>query len=131
MIYVGGVETGTITVIFGEIGTGKSQLCHMLAVTAQLPISIGGGQGKCLYIDAESTFTPVRILSIAERYSLNGEETLDNVAYAHAHNTDHQSSLLIQAAALMYDVRFSLLIVDSSIALFRTDYPGRDELAAR
>ncbi|KAI8380987.1 DNA repair protein RAD51 [Radiomyces spectabilis] len=127
----GGIETGSITEIFGEFRTGKSQLCHMLAVTAQLPISFGGGQGKCLYIDTESTFRPSRILSIAQRYSLNGEETLDNIAYARAYNTDHQTSLLIQAAAMMSEARFSVLIVDSAMALYRTDYAGRGELAAR
>ncbi|KAI9344721.1 DNA repair protein RAD51 [Pilaira anomala] len=127
----GGIETGSITELFGEFRTGKSQLCHMLAVTAQLPISMGGGQGKCLFIDSESTFRPSRILSIAERFSLNGEETLDNIAYARAYNTDHQTSLLIQAAAMMSEARFSVLIVDSAMALYRTDYAGRGELAAR
>lgn len=128
---IGGIETGSITELFGEFRTGKSQLCHMLAVTAQLPISMGGGQGKCLFIDSESTFRPSRILSIAERFSLNGEETLDNIAYARAYNTDHQTSLLIQAAAMMSEARFSVLIVDSAMALYRTDYAGRGELAAR
>ncbi|KAI9471954.1 MAG: DNA repair protein RAD51 [Benjaminiella poitrasii] len=127
----GGIETGSITELFGEFRTGKSQLCHMLAVTAQLPISMGGGQGKCLFIDTESTFRPSRILSIAERFSLNGEETLDNIAYARAYNTDHQTSLLVQAAAMMSEARFSVLIVDSAMALYRTDYAGRGELAAR
>ena len=41
---------------------------------------MGGGEGKCLYIDTEGTFRPVRLLAIAERYGLNGEEVLDNVA---------------------------------------------------
>ena len=36
--------------------TGKSQLCHTLAVTCQLPINNGGAEGKCLYIDTEGTF---------------------------------------------------------------------------
>ncbi|KAF9895812.1 recombinase rad51, partial [Lobosporangium transversale] len=31
----GGIETGAITELFGEFRTGKSQLCHMLAVTCQ------------------------------------------------------------------------------------------------
>ncbi|SAM01541.1 hypothetical protein [Absidia glauca] len=127
----GGIETGSITEIFGEFRTGKSQLCHMLSVTGQLPVSVGGGQGKCLYIDSEGTFRPSRVLSIAQRFSLNGEETLDNIAYARAYNTDHQTSLLIQAAAMMSEARFSLLIVDSAMALYRTDYAGRGELAAR
>lgn len=34
----GGIETGSITEIFGEFRTGKTQLCHMLAVTCQLPV---------------------------------------------------------------------------------------------
>ena len=33
---VGGVETGSITEIFGEFRTGKTQLCHTLAVTCQV-----------------------------------------------------------------------------------------------
>ncbi|EPB84522.1 DNA repair protein rhp51 [Mucor circinelloides 1006PhL] len=127
----GGIETGSITELFGEFRTGKSQLCHTLAVTAQLPVAMGGGEGKCLFIDTEGTFRPSRILSIANKYSLNGEETLDNIAYARAYNTDHQTSLLIQAAAMMSEARFSILIVDSAMALYRTDFAGRGELAAR
>jgi DNA repair protein RAD51 len=55
-LLAGGVETGSITEIFGEFRTGKSQLCHTLAVTCQLPFDMGGGEGKCLYIDTEGTF---------------------------------------------------------------------------
>lgn len=32
----GGLETGSITELFGEFRTGKSQICHMLAVTCQV-----------------------------------------------------------------------------------------------
>lgn len=55
-LLAGGVETGSITELFGEFRTGKSQLCHTLAVTCQLPFDMGGGEGKCLYIDTEGTF---------------------------------------------------------------------------
>ncbi|KAF9114365.1 recombinase rad51, partial [Mortierella sp. 14UC] len=127
----GGIETGSITEIFGEFRTGKSQLCHMLAVTAQLPQAMSGGEGKCLYIDTEGTFRPERLLSIAERYGLVGEEVLENVACARAHNTDHQMQLLVNAAAMMAETKFSVLIVDSATALYRTDYSGRGELSAR
>jgi DNA repair protein RAD51 len=54
--------------MFGEFRTGKTQLCHQLAVTCQLPIDQGGGEGKCLYIDTEGTFRPERLLAVAERY---------------------------------------------------------------
>lgn len=37
----GGMETGSITELFGEYRTGKSQLCHTLAVTCQVcPLSV-------------------------------------------------------------------------------------------
>jgi RecA/RadA recombinase len=48
----GGIETGSITEMFGEFRTGKTQLCHTLAVTCQLPIDQGGGEGKCLSVAA-------------------------------------------------------------------------------
>ncbi|KAG8219756.1 Rad51-domain-containing protein [Butyriboletus roseoflavus] len=127
----GGIETGAITELFGEFRTGKSQLCHTLSVTCQLPVSMGGGEGKCLYIDTEGTFRPARLLAVATRYGLNGEEVLDNVAYARAYNADHQNSLLTSASALMAESRFCLLIVDSCTALYRTDFSGRGELSAR
>src|SRR6202012_4438480 len=127
----GGIETGSITEIFGEFRTGKSQICHTMAVTCQLPFDMGGGEGKCLYIDTEGTFRPVRLLSVAQRYGLEGEEVLDNVAYARAYNSEHQLQLLQQAAQMMCETRFSLLIVDSATSLYRTDYNGRGELSAR
>jgi DNA repair protein RAD51 len=120
---------------------------------------MGGGEGKCLYIDTEGTFRPVRMLAVAERFGLNGEEVLDNIAYARAYNADHQLQLLVQASAMMAESRcvarsspatfaqspmgsvigkarsdrgrFSLLIVDSCTSLYRTDFSGRGELSAR
>nr|XP_054758279.1 DNA repair protein RAD51 homolog 1 [Lytechinus pictus] len=127
----GGIETGSITEIFGEFRTGKTQLCHTMAVTCQLPIDMGGGEGKCLYIDTEGTFRPERLIAVADRYNLSGSDVLDNVAYARAHNSDHQSQLLLQASAMMAESRYALLIVDSATALYRTDYSGRGELASR
>jgi len=127
----GGIETGSITEIFGEFRTGKTQICHTLAVTAQLALSQNGGEGKTLYIDTEGTFRPERLLAIAERFGLNGDDVLDNVAYARAHNSDHQLGLLIEASAMMAESRFALLIVDSATALYRTDFSGRGELSAR
>ena len=67
---------------------------------------MGGAEGKCLYIDTEGTFRPERLLAVAERFGLAGNDVLDNVAYARAYNTDHQSQLLIQASAMMSEARF-------------------------
>uniref|UniRef100_A0A0E0MH83 DNA repair protein RAD51 homolog n=1 Tax=Oryza punctata TaxID=4537 RepID=A0A0E0MH83_ORYPU len=127
----GGIETGSITEIYGEFRSGKTQLCHTLCVTCQLPLDQGGGEGKALYIDAEGTFRPQRLLQIADRFGLNGADVLENVAYARAYNTDHQSRLLLEAASMMIETRFALMIVDSATALYRTDFSGRGELSAR
>ncbi|GJM95637.1 hypothetical protein PR202_ga12402 [Eleusine coracana subsp. coracana] len=130
-ILEGGIETGSITEIYGEFRSGKTQLCHTLCVTCQLPLDQGGGEGKALYIDAEGTFRPQRLLQIADRFGLNGADVLENVAYARAYNTDHQSRLLLEAASMMVETRFALMVVDSATALYRTDFSGRGELSAR
>jgi len=127
----GGFETGSITEMFGEFRCGKTQLCHTLCVTCQLPQSQGGGEGKAMYIDTEGTFRPERCRAIAERFGLDPDDVLDNIAFARAFNSDHQQQLLIQASAMMCESRYALLVVDSATALFRTDYSGRGELNAR
>ena len=127
----GGIESGSITEVFGEFRTGKSQLCHTLAVTCQLDKDSGGASGKCLYIDTENTFRPERCVSAAERYGLDSDQVLNNISVARAFNSDHQTQLLIQAAAMMKESQYSLLIIDSATALYRTDFSGRGELGAR
>jgi DNA repair protein RAD51 len=127
----GGIETGSITEIFGEFRTGKTQLCHTLCVTCQLGLEQGGGEGKAMYIDTEGTFRPKRLVSIAQKFGLEPQAVLDNVAYARAYNSDHQNKLLVQAASMLSEQRYALLVVDSATALYRTDYSGRGELSAR
>jgi DNA repair protein RAD51 len=148
----GGVETGSLTEIFGEFRTGKTQLCHTLCVTAQQPLDQGGAEGRVIYVDTEGqflsilrsdelpvfeylslkgTFRPQKLVAIAERFGMNAEEVLDNVICARAHNSEQQLELLTDAAALMSENRYSLLVVDSATALYRTDYSGRGELSER
>merc|ERR1719352_1512253 len=91
----GGIETGQITEVFGEFRCGKTQLCHTLCVSCQLPIDRGGAESKALYIDTEGTFRPERLVAIAERYGLNSEDVLENVTYARAYNAEHQEKLLV------------------------------------
>ena len=127
----GGIETGSITELFGEFRTGKTQLCHTLSVTCQMPMDQGGAEGKALYIDSEGTFRPERLKAIALRFGLDPDEAFENVSFARAYNSDHQMQLLQQACALMAETRYALLVVDSATALYRTDFTGRGELAAR
>ena len=127
----GGFESNSITELFGEFRTGKTQICHTLCVTCQLPKNDGGGEGKAIYIDTEGTFRPEKLAPIAERFGLDPKEVIENVFYARAYNSDHQNRLLFQVCGLMCEHKFSLLIVDSATALYRTDYTGRAELSNR
>jgi len=127
----GGIETMAITEAFGEFRTGKTQLANTIAVTAQLPLTDGGGQGKVLYIDTEGTFRPERITKIAEKYGLDPNGVLGNILYARAHTVDQLNALIIQSAYQMLDGTYALMIVDSIMAPFRVDYSGRGELAER
>jgi len=34
--YAGGIETGSVTEVYGESKVGKTQLCHTLCVTCQV-----------------------------------------------------------------------------------------------
>lgn len=127
----GGIMTMSITEVFGEFRCGKTQLSHTLCVTTQLPKDMGGGEGKVAYIDTEGTFRPERIRDIAEKYDLDPEACLDNVAYARALNSEHQMELVEQLGSKLSGGHYRLIIVDSIMANFRVDYSGRGELNER
>ena len=57
----GGVETQSITEVYGEFGSGKSQVTHQLSVNVQLPREHGGLEGSAIFVDSEDTFRPERI----------------------------------------------------------------------
>jgi len=42
----GGIQTMSLTEVFGEYRTGKTQLAHTLCVQVQLPEADGGANGK-------------------------------------------------------------------------------------
>ena len=126
----GGLQSMSITEAFGEFRTGKTQLSHTFCVTCQLPNEQGQGGGKAAFIDTEGTFRPDRLREIATRFGLDPEDVLDNVVYARAFNSDHQMELITLIAAKMAEEpgKFKLLVVDSIISLFRTDFSGRGDL---
>ena len=128
----GGIETKAITEFIGEYGAGKTQLCHQLAVMVQLPEEKGGLNAKALYIDTEGTFRPERILQIAKyRGFEDPKEALKNIFYARAYSTDHQMLIVDEARKIIEKENIKLIIIDSIIAHFRAEYPGRENLAER
>lgn len=60
-------EIGMCTMISGNPGVGKSQLCMQLAVNALIPASDGGVGGSSLYISTEGLPDTSRISSMLQK----------------------------------------------------------------
>jgi len=156
----GGIETQSMTEIYGGFGVGKSQFSHQLAVLVQLPETYGGLAGRAVLVDTEDAFRPERIDDMVrglddeivaaelDRREIDGSPddpatmdalVADFLAYIHvarAFNSDHQMLLTETAADIASEHADSdrpvrLVIYDSLTAHFRAEYVGRGELAAR
>jgi DNA repair protein RadA len=156
----GGIETQSITEVYGEFGSGKSQITHQMAVNVQLPREVGGLHGCAIFVDSEDTFRPERIDDMVrglpddvidatlEDREIEGSATdeaavdelvddvLDKIHVAKAFNSNHQMLLAEKAKELASEHEDSeypvrLLAIDSLTAHFRAEYVGRGELAGR
>lgn len=127
----GGLESGSVTEVFGEFGSGKSQLAHQLCVNVQLPRERGGLEGSAVYIDTEGTFRPERIAQMASALGLDPTGVLEKIHAARALTTDHQVLLVERVEEICKKEPVRLLVVDSVSALFRTEFCGRGTLAER
>jgi len=139
----GGMETQSIVELYGEFGSGKTQVAHQLAINVQLPVEMGGLGGSAVIIDTENTFRPERIAQMVrglppapDGRPWDPDEFLRNISVARAFNSNHQILLAESAMDLAEKSRSTerpvrLLIVDSVTAHFRAEYVGRGTLADR
>jgi DNA repair protein RadA len=101
----GGVETQSITEVYGEFGAGKSQVTHQLAVNVQLPAEHGGLEGSAIFIDSEDTFRPERIEQMVEGQE---DEALEDMMQLHG-IVDEDAAADATDDALMADLVESVL----------------------
>ena len=127
----GGIETQALTELIGEFGSGKTQICLMVSITAQLPTDKGGFGGNVAFIDTEGTFMPERVYQIATANGLDPQKVADNIYVARAYNSSHQCLLIDRLFTLCPENNIKLVIVDSMISHFRGEYVGRETLAER
>ena len=127
----GGVEARAITEAYGKFSSGKTQIGFQLSVNAQRPPEAGGLGGSVLFIDTEGTFRPERIEAIAKAADLDPEKTLDNIFVVRAEHTDQQMSTIERADKLIREKNIKLVVVDSLMALFRSEFIGRGALGER
>jgi len=125
----GGFETGAITECFGEFGSGKTQIGHILAINCQKK----DPNAVAVYIDTENTFRPERIQQLAKGAGLDPDKVLKNIKVARAFNSDHQMLLAEKVDDLIskQGLNVKVVIVDSLTAHFRAEFVGRGTLADR
>ncbi len=125
----GGFETAAITECFGEFGSGKTQIGHLLCVNTLKE----DPDAHVVYIDTENTFRPERIKQFAEEAGLNPEDALSRVMVARAFNSDHQMLLTEKIESVMSEQgkKVRLVVVDSLTSHFRAEFIGRGTLAER
>ena len=125
----GGFETGAIVECFGEFGSAKTQIGHVLCVQVQKQYP----GSYAVYIDTEKTFRPERIIQIAEGAGMDPQDVLAHIKVAKAYNSDHQMLLAEKVEELVSKdgLNVKLVVVDSLTAQFRSEFVGRGTLAGR
>jgi DNA repair protein RadA len=144
----GGFETQAITEIAGEYGSGKSQICHTLCVTANTLLENGrpgdstnDGDGNkhtaqrtppsVIFIDTENTFRADRVFQIAEQKGLNPETILTRIYHCRIYNSLELELIINNLGRSIEQYNAKLVIVDSIISLHRAEFSGRETLAER
>ncbi len=105
----GGIPSGMITDIYGESGSGKSQLCFTLCANCAKDSS------NVLFVDTTGTFRAERIMEIS-----GSKLNLEKISYIRAFTTTEQSN----ATKKIIEVRPRLVVIDSLTSLFSTEYSG-------
>ena len=117
----GGVESGCLTLIYGEAGTGKTNLCMALARNVAL-------QGKkTVYVDSEG-------LSMQRLRQMAGEDrerVLKEVLVSEVHSLEDQDRMIGKAIKLAEGNTDVGLIVVDSITMFYRLASREDERAER
>ena len=107
----GGIEKGSVTLIYGEAGAGKTNVCLQLARN----VAINGG--KVAYIDSEGLSS--------ERLSqvfLGHEESIKNLLIFEVHSFSEQSDRIDKIEKLAATGTISLVIIDSLTMFYRLNY---------
>ncbi len=118
----GGFESGGITELYGEYGSGKSQLCHIMSVQ---------NQGNTIFMDTEGTFRPERIKEICQARELDVNATLARMKICKIYSAKNLERIVNNLANYVEEFDAKLVIVDSIIALHRSEFSGRGTLAER
>ena len=106
----GGIETGCITLIYGEAGTGKTNLCLVLAR------QVARSGRKVIYIDSEG-------VSMERLRQVSGPDidpVLKNALFSEVHSFKEQDTMVDKAIKLAEgQADIGLIVIDSMTMYYR------------
>jgi len=105
----GGVRTGMVTDVYGEAGSGKSQLCFTLCANC------AKNGSTAIFVDTAGTFRPERIVEIS-----GSPGVLDRITFVRVLTTYDQKNAVRKIA----EIGPQLVVVDSLTSLFSAEYSG-------
>ncbi|WEL19107.1 DNA repair and recombination protein RadB [Candidatus Nanohalococcus occultus] len=104
----GGLEKKVITNVFGESGTGKTNLC------VQVAAEVAANGKKVIYIDTEGGFSPERFVQVAS------EDALEEVTMFEPLDFEQQENVLDSLEEAV-DQETGLVVIDSLVSLYRLE----------
>ena len=111
----GGYETDIITTIYGPGGSGKTNLCVLVAV------SQAKKNNKVIYVDTEGGFSIDRVSQILEKDKELQESVLKNIMLLKPTSFDEQELAFGQLLKHVKQGDISLIIIDSIAMLYRLE----------
>ncbi|NHK31967.1 MAG: hypothetical protein FK730_11485 [Asgard group archaeon] len=127
----GGMPTSAIVEINGEYRTGKTQTCLTCSVTAQLSEEEGGLGRPVIYIDTENSFQAEHLEEIGKRFGIERERLLNNLFVVQAEQLRYLNQAIDRLPGYVQSLDPGLIIIDSLMAPFRTEFHELNLLAVR
>jgi len=123
----GGVRTRQITELIGRFGVGKTQTAYTILVEA-----LGSNSDiTAVFFDSERSFRDRRLREIAALRGYDSDNIMKRITVVPVLSSHHLMETIKWADKLFQDENVKILVIDSIIAPFRTDYLGRELLAPR
>lgn len=107
----GGIETGSVTLLYGEAGAGKTNVC------LQLARNIASKGEKVAYIDTEGLSSD----RLQQVFS-GQEENIKNLLIFQVHSFEEQSDRIDKVEKLAAAGSISLVVIDSLTMFYRLNH---------
>ena len=113
----GGIESGCVTMIYGEAGAGKTNVC------LQVARNVAESGRKVIYLDTEGLSKE----RLAQLFKGN-EDAIRNILISEVHSLEEQTDRIEMASKIVSSGVSSLIIIDSLTMFYRLRH---DEFKAR